>query len=51
MPRSKQPMGPPRPEPPWIPAAMLGLTINTMAAGVIALSIGLALGAAITRGQ
>ena len=48
--RSKQSKGPPpRPEPPWIPAAMLGLSINALAAGVIAFSVGMALGKAITR--
>ncbi len=51
MPRAKEPIGPRRPEPPWIPAAMLGLTINTLAAGVIAVSVGLAISAAMTRGQ
>jgi hypothetical protein len=51
MPRAKEPIGPRRPEPPWISAVMLGLTINTLAVGVIAVSAGLAISAAIARGQ
>ncbi len=43
--------GPKRPETPWIPAAMLGLGINTWAVGVIALSVGLAISQAIVRGE
>jgi hypothetical protein len=34
---------------PWIPAALLGLGINTLAAGVMALGAGAAIGAAVTR--
>jgi hypothetical protein len=49
MPHAKQPIDPRQPPTPWIPAALLGLTINTIAAGVIAMSVGLAIGAAITR--
>lgn len=49
--RAKEPVGPRRPEPPWMAAAMMGLAINTLAAGVIAISAGLAIGAAVTRGQ
>lgn len=48
--RSKQTKGPPpRPEPPWIAAAMLGIGINALAAGVIAFSVGMAISRAITR--
>jgi hypothetical protein len=43
--------GPRRPELPWIPAAMIGIGINVLAAGVIAFSVGLAIGTAIARGE
>jgi hypothetical protein len=43
--------GPHRPELPWIPAAMIGIGINMLAAGVIALNVGIAIGTAIARGE
>ena len=45
-PRRKNVPGPKRPATPWIPAALVGIGLNTLAAGVIALSVGAALGAA-----
>ena len=45
-PRRKTVPGPKRPAPPWIPAALMGIGLNALAAGVIALSGGVALGAA-----
>ena len=53
--REKQPTtpggGPRRPELLWIPAAMIGIGINMLAAGVIALSVSIAIGTAIARGE
>jgi hypothetical protein len=54
--REKQPTtpgggGPHRPELLWIPAAMIGIGINMLAAGVIALSVSIAIGTAIARGE
>ncbi len=49
MSRAKNQIGPHKPPTPWIPAALLGLGINTLAASVIALSAGAAIGAAVTR--
>ncbi len=46
LPRSKNVPGPKRPAPPWIPAALMGIGLNALAAGVIALSVGAALAAA-----
>lgn len=43
--------GPRRPELPWIPAAMIGIGLNMLAAAVIALSVSLAIGTAIARGE
>ncbi len=43
--------GPGRPEPAWIPAAMIGVGINMLAAGVIALSVGIAISKAIACGK
>jgi hypothetical protein len=48
--RAKEIGGSRRPDPPWIPAAQIGIGITTLAAGVIAMSVGLALGKAILRG-
>jgi len=45
-PRGKTVPGPKRPAPPWIPAALMGIGLGTLAAGVIVLSAGAALGAA-----
>ena len=45
-PRRKNVPGPKRPATPWIPAALVGIGLNALAAGVIALSVGAALGAA-----
>jgi len=42
--------GPKRPAPPWIPAALMGIGLQILAAGVIALSVGAALGAAWVGG-
>jgi hypothetical protein len=49
--RRKQQAGPARPEPPWIPAAMLGIAINTLAASVIAVSAGMAISKSVLRGM
>lgn len=49
MPHAKNQMGPRPPATPWIPAALLGLGINAIAAGVMALGAGAAIGAAVTR--
>ncbi len=51
--RSKQsPKGPSKPpEPPWLQAAMISITISTLAAGAIALGAGLAIGKAIAKGE
>jgi hypothetical protein len=43
--------GPRRPDLPWIPAAMIGIGINILAAGVIAFSVSMAIGTAIARGE
>ena len=45
-PRRKTVPGPKRPALPWIPAALMGIGLNVLAAGVIALGVGAALGAA-----
>ena len=42
---------PRRPELPWIPAAMIGIGINMLAAGVIVLSVSIAISTAIARGE
>ena len=45
--RSKEAGGAPsRPEIPWLAAAMIGMTITTMAAGAMMLGAGIALGQA-----
>jgi hypothetical protein len=45
--RSKEAAGPPsRPEIPWLAAAMIGMTITTLAAGAMMLGVGMALGQA-----
>jgi hypothetical protein len=49
MPNAKNQAGPRPPATPWIPAALLGLGINAIAASVIALGAGAAIGAAVTR--
>lgn len=51
--RSKQPpKGPSRPPDPfWLSAAMIGLSISTMAASAIAVGASLALGKAIASGE
>lgn len=47
--RRKQGSTPPsRPEPPWIPAAMIGLGLSGLAASAITLGASLAIGKAIT---
>jgi len=48
--RSKEAGGPPpRPEPPWLAGAMIGLSIATMATGAIMLGAGMAIGQVVTR--
>jgi len=47
--RSKEQAGPRREEPPWLAAAMIGLTISTMASSVMILGAGMAIGQAMTR--
>ncbi|MDE2582045.1 MAG: hypothetical protein KGL52_10445 [Rhodospirillales bacterium] len=47
--RAKNQGGSRPPTTPWIPAALLGLGINTIAASVMALGAGAAIGAAVTR--
>ena len=50
--RSKESGGPPpRPEPPWLAGAMIGLGIVTMATSAIMLGAGMAIGQAVTRGK
>jgi len=39
------------PEPPWLQAAMIGISLSTMAAGAIALGSGLAISQAIIKGK
>ena len=47
--RRKQGSTPPsRPEPPWIPAAMLGLSMSAWAVGAMTLGASLAISKAIT---
>ena len=49
--RAKKLGGPRRPDPPWIAAAQVGMGITTLAATVIAISVGMALGSAVIRGD
>ena len=49
MPHAKNQTAPRPPATPWIPAVLLSLGINTLAAGVMALGAGTAIGAAMTR--
>ena len=49
--RFKEGSPPRRPETPWLAAAMLGLTISTLAGGAIMLGAGLAIGQAIKPGK
>ena len=46
---SKEQAGPRRPEPPWLAAAMIGLTIYILAGGAILFGAGMAIGQALTR--
>ena len=48
--RSKDASGPlPRPQPPWLAGAIIGLSIATLATGAIALGAGLAIGQSVVR--
>jgi len=49
MPHAKNQTAPRPPATPWIPAVLLSLGINTLAASVMALGAGAAIGAAMTR--
>jgi hypothetical protein len=49
--RSKEQSGPRKPETPWLAAAMLSLTISTLASSAAMFGAGLAIGQAITRGK
>ncbi len=49
MPHAKNQPGPRPPATPWIPAVLLGLGINTLAASMMAIGAGAAVGAAVTR--
>jgi len=46
---SEEQAEPRRPEPPWLAAAMIGLTISILASGAIMLGAGMAIGQALTR--
>ncbi len=49
--RNKEQSGPRRPETPWLAAAMLGLTITTLASSAAMFGAGVAIGQAVTGGK
>jgi hypothetical protein len=48
-PRTRDPISPGRPTPPWLAGIVIGMTISTLAVGAVLLGTGMAIGQAISR--